>query len=68
MCLGKPAVSKSRLNNMNAPTIEDLERSINDLKFELHTLNKSLQENYEKSQVFLGDDLPSDHGGSNVMR
>ena len=53
---------------MNAPSIEDLEKSISDLKYELHSLNRSLQENYEKSQIFLGVDLPSDHGESDYKR
>ncbi|XP_076818952.1 uncharacterized protein LOC143464827 [Clavelina lepadiformis] len=39
------------------PTIDDLERSINDLKFDLHNLNDSLEKNYGRSEIFMGNDL-----------
>ena len=55
-CQGTPGLSRSSLRKTTTPSIAELERSIDDLKADLHSLDRSLQENYKKSEIFLGKD------------
>uniref|UniRef100_H2ZKW2 Uncharacterized protein n=1 Tax=Ciona savignyi TaxID=51511 RepID=H2ZKW2_CIOSA len=41
------------------PSIEELERSLNELKQDLEHLNVNLRKNYGRSDIFLGEDLDS---------
>lgn len=43
--------------SLNVPDIAELEKSIDDLKFDIESLNRSLVQNYGKSDVFLDEDL-----------
>nr|XP_002122315.1 uncharacterized protein LOC100177264 isoform X1 [Ciona intestinalis] len=47
------------------PSIEELEHSLNELKFDLENLNESLRENYGKTEIFLGEDLDSQGNACN---